>query len=115
MWNGSFYRKKQKFTLVTFFGERNLDCQCVSDSAQNMLELLEELPNGVPSEKVRSYIYQLIRAIHWCHKHDIVHRGKKSPLLLSSSLRWLCAFSEIYQQQFLCRKNVISKCENLRQ
>lgn len=41
-----------------------------------MLELLEELPNGVPSEKARSYIYQLIRAIHWCHKHDIVHRGK---------------------------------------
>ena len=42
---------------------------------QNMLELLEELPNGVPSEKVRSYIYQLIKAIHWCHKNDIVHRG----------------------------------------
>lgn len=41
-----------------------------------MLELLEELPNGVPTDKARSYIYQLIRAIHWCHKHDIVHRGK---------------------------------------
>lgn len=41
-----------------------------------MLELLEELPNGVPTEKARSYIYQLIKAIHWCHKHDIVHRGK---------------------------------------
>lgn len=44
--------------------------------SQNMLELLEELPNGVPTDKARSYIYQLIRAIHWCHKHDIVHRGK---------------------------------------
>ena len=43
-----------------------------------MLELLEELPNGVPTEKARSYIYQLIKAIHWCHKHDIVHRGKTS-------------------------------------
>lgn len=43
-----------------------------------MLELLEELPNGVPAEKARSYIYQLIKAIHWCHKHDIVHRGKFS-------------------------------------
>lgn len=41
-----------------------------------MLELLEELPNGVPTEKARSYIFQLIKAIHWCHKHDIVHRGK---------------------------------------
>lgn len=43
---------------------------------QNMLELLEELPNGVPLDKVRNYIYQLIKAIHWCHKNDIVHRGK---------------------------------------
>lgn len=41
-----------------------------------MLELLEEMPNGVPPEKVKSYIYQLIKAIHWCHKNDIVHRGK---------------------------------------
>lgn len=49
---------------------------------QNMLELLEELPNGVPTDKARSYIYQLIRAIHWCHKHDIVHRGKLSLFLL---------------------------------
>lgn len=40
-----------------------------------MLELLEEMPNGVPPEKVKSYIYQLIKAIHWCHKNDIVHRG----------------------------------------
>lgn len=55
-----------------------------------MLELLEELPNGVPSEKVRSYIYQLIRAIHWCHKHDIVHRGEMSPLLFTSPLRHHC-------------------------
>lgn len=41
-----------------------------------MLELLEEMPNGVPPEKVKSYIYQLIKAIHWCHKNDIVHRGE---------------------------------------
>jgi len=40
-----------------------------------MLELLEELPNGAPPDKVRSYIFQLIKAIHWCHKNEIVHRG----------------------------------------
>lgn len=52
-----------------------------------MLELLEELPNGVPTDKARSYIYQLIRAIHWCHKHDIVHRGKIAiPLLFKTVL-----------------------------
>lgn len=42
-----------------------------------MLELLEELPNGAPPDKVRSYIYQLIKAINWCHKNEIVHRGER--------------------------------------
>ncbi|XP_043928996.1 cyclin-dependent kinase-like 5 [Protopterus annectens] len=49
-----------------------------------MLELLEEMPNGVPPEKVRNYIYQLIKAIHWCHKNDIVHRDIKPENLLIS-------------------------------
>lgn len=48
-------------------------CCCL----QNMLELLEELPNGAPPDKVRSYIYQLIKAINWCHKNEIVHRGEE--------------------------------------
>ncbi|KAG7271350.1 LOW QUALITY PROTEIN: hypothetical protein CRUP_006842 [Coryphaenoides rupestris] len=56
------FRRRGKLYLVFEYVEKN------------MLELLEELPNGVPSEKVRSYIYQLIKAIHWCHKNDIVHR-----------------------------------------
>ena len=42
---------------------------------QNMLELLEEQPNGVAMEKVRSYIYQLCKAMQWCHANDIIHRG----------------------------------------
>lgn len=41
-----------------------------------MLELLEEHPAGAPPDKVRSYIYQLIKAINWCHKNEIVHRGQ---------------------------------------
>ena len=43
-----------------------------------MLELLEEMPNGVSLEKARSYVYQLCRAIHWCHDNDILHRGNLS-------------------------------------
>ena len=41
-----------------------------------MLEVLEEQPNGVPLEKARSYVYQLCRAIQWCHCNDVIHRGK---------------------------------------
>ncbi|KAG8137314.1 hypothetical protein E2320_004561 [Naja naja] len=57
------FRRRGKLYLVFEYVEKN------------MLELLEEMPNGVPPEKVKSYIYQLIKAIHWCHKNDIVHRG----------------------------------------
>ncbi|XP_046725603.1 cyclin-dependent kinase-like 5 isoform X4 [Silurus meridionalis] len=67
------FRRRGKLYLVFEYVEKN------------MLELLEELPNGVPLEKVRNYIYQLIKAIHWCHKNDIVHRDIKPENLLISS------------------------------
>ncbi|XP_041936094.1 cyclin-dependent kinase-like 5 isoform X6 [Alosa sapidissima] len=67
------FRRRGKLYLVFEYVEKN------------MLELLEEQPNGVPPEKVRNYIYQLIKAIHWCHKNDIVHRDIKPENLLISS------------------------------
>lgn len=65
--------------------------------SQNMLELLEELPNGVPTDKARSYIYQLIRAIHWCHKHDIVHRGKITISMLFTPSSLVDAWKPIHK------------------
>ncbi|KAM9503514.1 cyclin-dependent kinase-like 5 [Salvelinus alpinus] len=78
------FRRRGKLYLVFEYVEKN------------MLELLEELPNGVPSDKVRNYIYQLIKAIHWCHKNDIVHRDIKPENLLISSddVLKLCDFGE---------------------
>nr|XP_057944711.1 cyclin-dependent kinase-like 5 isoform X2 [Doryrhamphus excisus] len=67
------FRRRGKLYLVFEYVERN------------MLELLEELPNGAPPDKVRSYIYQLIKAINWCHKNEIVHRDIKPENLLISS------------------------------
>ncbi|XP_041725831.2 cyclin-dependent kinase-like 5 isoform X3 [Coregonus clupeaformis] len=67
------FRRRGKLYLVFEYVEKN------------MLELLEELPNGAPSDKVRNYIHQLIKAIHWCHKNDIVHRDIKPENLLISS------------------------------
>ncbi|XP_020863055.1 cyclin-dependent kinase-like 5 isoform X2 [Phascolarctos cinereus] len=76
------FRRRGKLYLVFEYVEKN------------MLELLEEMPNGVPPEKVKSYIYQLIKAIHWCHKNDIVHRDiKPENLLIShSDILKLCDF-----------------------
>ncbi|XP_059396944.1 cyclin-dependent kinase-like 5 isoform X1 [Carassius carassius] len=67
------FRQRGKLFLVFEYVEKN------------MLELLEDMPNGAPPEKVRIYIYQLIKAIHWCHKNNIVHRDIKPENLLISS------------------------------
>ncbi|XP_029459198.1 cyclin-dependent kinase-like 5 isoform X2 [Rhinatrema bivittatum] len=76
------FRRRGKLYLVFEYVEKN------------MLELLEEMPNGVSSDKVKNYIYQLIKAIHWCHKNDIVHRDIKPENLLIScnDILKLCDF-----------------------
>ncbi|XP_069492949.1 cyclin-dependent kinase-like 5 isoform X2 [Ambystoma mexicanum] len=76
------FRRRGKLYLVFEYVEKN------------MLELLEEMPNGVPPDKAKNYIYQLIKAIHWCHKNDIVHRDIKPENLLISynDILKLCDF-----------------------
>jgi tRNA A-37 threonylcarbamoyl transferase component Bud32 len=57
------FRRKGKLYLVFEYVERNL------------LEVLEEHPNGLPPDLVRRYIFQLCLAIEWCHRNDVMHRG----------------------------------------
>jgi len=64
------FRRKGKLYLVFEYVEKNL------------LEILEQQPSGLPPELVRRYIYQLCRAINWCHEHDVVHRDIKPENLL---------------------------------
>jgi len=49
---------------------------------RNLLEVLEERPGGLDPTLVRRYIWQLVKAIAWCHRHDIVHRDIKPENLL---------------------------------
>lgn len=68
------FRRKGRLYLVFEFVDRNL------------LEVLEESSNGIEEPMVRSYIYQLCKAIEYCHRQEVIHRDiKPENLLISSS------------------------------
>ncbi len=59
-----------------------------------MLEVLESHQGGLPPELVRRYVFQLCRAIEWCHRNNVIHRDIKPENLLinaDQSLK-LCDF-----------------------
>ena len=76
------FRRKGKLYLVFEYVERNL------------LEVLEESNHGIAEELVRSYIYQLCKAIEYCHGQEVVHRDIKPENLLVSGdqMLKLCDF-----------------------
>ena len=41
---------------------------------KNLLEVLEMFPTGLDPESVRLIVYQLVKAIEYCHAHDVIHR-----------------------------------------
>lgn len=49
---------------------------------KNLLEVLEEQPEGLANELVKSYVHQLANAIHWCHSNGVIHRDIKPENLL---------------------------------
>lgn len=61
---------------------------------KTLLEILEERTTGLQSHLVRQYIYQLLKAIDYCHMMNVVHRDIKPENLLidpSDNLK-LCDF-----------------------
>ena len=71
------FRRKGQLYLVFEYIEKNL------------LEVLEENPNGLDviknqSNRLKSYIYQLCSSIEYCHKQEVVHRDIKPENLLIS-------------------------------
>ncbi|CAF0926491.1 unnamed protein product [Adineta steineri] len=77
-----WFRDKKRYFLVFEYIE------------SDMLQVLQEHPDGLPLEEVRHLSLQLFNAIHWCHKHDIIHRDIKPENLLISkdSILKLCDF-----------------------
>ena len=89
------FKRKSRLFLVFEYVEKNL------------LEVIEQHPTGLPvlfiqSEKIKSYMHQLIQAISFCHSQSVIHRDIKPENLLISSLGELklCdfGFARIIQQ-----------------
>ncbi|XP_023782234.1 cyclin-dependent kinase-like 2 [Cyanistes caeruleus] len=59
-----------------------------------VLDDLEESPSGLDFETVRKYLFQIMRAIAFCHSHNIIHRDIKPENILvsQSGVVKLCDF-----------------------
>lgn len=67
------FRRKRKLILVFEY------VQC------NLLEFLDQNPNGLEESVVLNFTFQLILGIHWCHTHGVIHRDVKPENLLVSN------------------------------
>jgi cyclin-dependent kinase-like len=85
-----FRDKKQCFLVfeyvewVRFYSKKTTNFFFCCIFIQNMLQVLQEHPDGLQLEQVRQLSYQLFSAIHWCHTHEIIHRDIKPENLLIS-------------------------------
>ena len=76
------FKRKNNLFLVFEFIDRNL------------LELLEEQPNGLEHQLIKNLIYQLCKAVKYLHEQNIIHRDvKPENLLITNSMKLkLCDF-----------------------
>ncbi|KAJ8262182.1 hypothetical protein GJAV_G00163430 [Gymnothorax javanicus] len=65
-------KKKRRWYLVFEFVDRTV------------LDDLEQFPNGLDSKRVRKYLFQILRAMKFCHQHNVIHRDIKPENILVS-------------------------------
>ena len=64
------FKRKGRLYLVFEFMDRNL------------LEVLEEKPDGLDRESVKYFIYQILKAVDYFHSQNVMHRDIKPENLL---------------------------------
>ncbi|XP_031440531.1 cyclin-dependent kinase-like 2 isoform X2 [Clupea harengus] len=65
-------KRRRRWYLVFEFVDRNL------------LDELELHPSGLEQNRCRAYLYQILRALNYCHQHNIIHRDVKPENVLVS-------------------------------
>jgi len=89
------FRRRRKLYLVFEYVDHTI------------LEELEECPSGLDEDTARRHVFQVLRAIHFCHQNNIIHRDVKPENILVSKLgvvklcdfgfaRMMAASGEIY-------------------
>ncbi|XP_062903016.1 cyclin-dependent kinase-like 2 isoform X4 [Mobula hypostoma] len=71
------FKKKGRWFLVFEYMDRTL------------LDDLEQFPKGLDYSRVRSYLFQILRGLAFCHSHNIIHRDIKLENILVSERRVL--------------------------
>jgi len=68
------FRRKRKLYLVFEYVDHTI------------LEELEENPSGLGEEVARKHVFQVVRAINFCHQNNIIHRDIKPENILVSKM-----------------------------
>ncbi|XP_073679937.1 cyclin-dependent kinase-like 4 [Garra rufa] len=68
------FKRKRRWYLVFEFVDRTV------------LDELEQFPSGLDPYRVRRHLYQILRAVSFCHQHNIIHRDVKPENVLVSQL-----------------------------
>ncbi|KAL0970613.1 hypothetical protein UPYG_G00244430, partial [Umbra pygmaea] len=66
------WKRRRRWYLVFEFVERTV------------LDDLEQSPTGLDYSCVRRYLYQILRAVSFCHQHSVIHRDIKPENILVS-------------------------------
>jgi len=68
------FRRRRKLYLVFEYVDHTI------------LEELEESPSGLDEDTARRHVFQVLRAINFCHQNNIIHRDVKPENILVSKL-----------------------------